>query len=134
MHLRLAPEFGGDGTFCGIIALHDTGSNILSLFISDFLHLGNTQGYQGWLGYSHIREASGTATYLRTILIQVQLVGNDGMPWSDWFWETGVVRTPNPDCERLTGSGIRDMFYIGTGPGNHVLAVSATKSGLTTLL
>ena len=38
MHLRLAPEFGGDGTFCGVIALNDTGSDILPLFTSDFKH------------------------------------------------------------------------------------------------
>ena len=34
---------------------------------------------------------------------------------------------------RLSGAGIRDALYFGTAPGSHVLAVSATKGGSTSL-
>ena len=46
MLLRLIPELGGDGTVCGIIAMNDTGSDVLSLFTTDLPYLrGNIQGY-----------------------------------------------------------------------------------------
>jgi len=51
MQLRLTPAHGGDGTVSGIIAMNDTGSDILSLFDTDIPHLGNIQGYRGWLGF-----------------------------------------------------------------------------------
>jgi hypothetical protein len=51
MLLRLTPTLGGDGTVYGIIAMNDTGSDILSLFTIDLPHLvGNIQGYLGWHG------------------------------------------------------------------------------------
>ena len=59
MLLRLTPGFGGDGTVCGIIAMDDTGSDMLTLFTTDMLHLGNIQGYAGWLAPTGVRDASG---------------------------------------------------------------------------
>ncbi len=134
MHLRLIPELGGDGTFCGVIVLNDTGSNIFTVFTSDFQHLGNTQEYDGWIGDGSVTDANGTATVLPQLIVQVRLVDNHSEPWSDWIFERAIVRTPHPSVDRLSGRGFRDVFYIGTGPGNHVLAVSASKGGLTTLL
>ena len=109
MHLRLIPELGGDRTFCGIIVLNDTGSDILTLFTTDFPHLGNIQGYHGWLGDVGMRDANGTITFFPQIIVQVQLVDNHGAPWSDWIWEDAIVRTPHPFVQRLSGrdSGIR---------------------------
>ncbi|KAF7503848.1 hypothetical protein GJ744_003238 [Endocarpon pusillum] len=134
MHLRLIPEFGGDGTFCGVLVLNDTGSTILTVFTSDFQHLGNTQGYGGWMEESLVTDANGAATVLPQLLVQVQLVDNHGEPWGDWIVEQAIVRTPTEAVERLSGRNFRNVFYIGTGPGNHVLAVSASKGGLTSLL
>jgi hypothetical protein len=62
MLLRLTPALGGNGTVCGIIAMNDTGSNILSLFTTDFPHLGNIQGYNGWHGQTRIMDANGGIT------------------------------------------------------------------------
>ena len=134
MLLRLTPGLGGDGTVCGIIAMNDTGSDMLTLFTTDLPSLGNIQGYLGWLAPTGVRDASGNTTSLPTILVQVQLVRDDQSPWGDWIDEWAVVRPPGPNVLRLSGVGIRAVLFIGTAPGNHVLAVGATKGGLTSLL
>ena len=135
MLLRLIPELGGDGTVCGFIAMNDTGSNALSLFTTDLSHLGrNIQGYFGWNGRVDIVDANGVITAFPRILVQVKLVKDDNMPWSDWIEEDAIVRQPHPHVSRLSGAGIRDALYIGTAPGNHLLAISATRGGLTSLL
>jgi hypothetical protein len=64
---RLIPDQGGDGTICGIIAMNDTGSDVLSLFDTDILYLGNLQGYTGWLGNTTIRYANGATNTYSTI-------------------------------------------------------------------
>jgi hypothetical protein len=79
-------------------------------------------------------DANGTITVFPTILVQVQLVRDDNAPWGDWIDERAIVRQPGLDVSRLSGVGIRDILYIGTAPGNHLLAVSATKGGLASLL
>jgi len=48
MLLRLTPAYGGDGTVHGIIAMNDTGSDVLTLFNTDLALLGNIHGYMGW--------------------------------------------------------------------------------------
>ena len=44
MLVRLTPALGGDGTVHGIIAMNDTGSDLLTLFNTDLALLGNIQG------------------------------------------------------------------------------------------
>src|ERR1700728_2968346 len=73
-------------------------------------------------------------TFLPRLLVQVQLVRDDDTPWGDWIPEIAIVRQPSPNLVRLSGGGIRDALYVGTPPGNHLLAVSATKGGLASLL
>jgi hypothetical protein len=106
MLLRLIPDQGGDGTVHGIIAMNDTRSDILSLFNTDMPHLGNLQGYAGFVG---------------------------NVAWSDWIVEEAMVQPLRPGVSRLSGIGIRGALYIGTAPGNHFLAVAATKGGLNSL-
>lgn len=134
MLLRLIPNLGGDGTTCGVIAMNDTGSDVLTLFSTDLLYLGHTPGYNGWLGTAGITDASGNTTFLPRLLVEVQLVRDDDTPWSDWIPEIAIVRQPSPNLVRLSGGGIRDALYVGTPAGNHLLAVSATKGGLASLL
>jgi hypothetical protein len=50
MLLRLMPHRGGDGTVCGIISMNDTGSDILSLFLSDLQLLRTYKGTVAGLG------------------------------------------------------------------------------------
>jgi hypothetical protein len=134
MLLRLIPAYGGDGTVHRIIAMNDTGSNVLSLFTTDLQQLGNMQGYTGWGPTRSIKDAHGVATPFRTIRVQVQLVKNDNTPWGSWIDELALVRSPTPNLARLSGCGIRRVLYIGTAPSNHLLAIADTKGGMTSLL
>jgi hypothetical protein len=109
MLLRLTPGLGGDGTIIGIIAMNDTGSDILTLFNTDLLALGNTQGHHGWLGRTGIMDATGTITFFPRILVQVQLVRDDDTPWSDWIAEDAIVKQHG--APRLSGIGIRHVLY-----------------------
>ena len=134
MLLRLMPHKGGDGTVHGIIAMNDTGSDILSLFHSDIPHLGNIQGYSGWDGLVSVSCANSAINNYPKIEVEVQLVRDDNTAWSDWFEEVAMVQPDSPGLLRLSGCGIRNVLYLGTSPGNHSLPVATTKGGLTSLL
>jgi len=134
MLLRLIPAYGGDGTTHRITVMNDTGSNILTLFTTDILQLGNMQGYAGWLASMGVTDATGTVTVFPTIRVQVQLVRDGNTPWGNWIDELAIVKQPGPNVMRLSGFGIRNALYLGTAPGNHVLAVAATKGGMASLL
>jgi hypothetical protein len=80
-------------------------------------------------------DANGTITVFSALIIEVQLVRDDNTPWGDWANELAIVKPPpGRRMPRLSGVGIGEHLYIGTAPGNHLLAVSATKGGLTSLL
>jgi hypothetical protein len=128
------PNQGGDGTVHAVIAMNDTGSNVLSLFDTDMPYLGNLQGYAGWLGNTMIRYANGTVNMRPMILVQVQLVRDDNSPWSEWIEERAILQPLSPGVPRLSGVGIRRALYLATAPGNHFLAAAATKGGLASLL
>lgn len=81
MLVRLIPAHGGDGTIHGIIAMNDTGSDMLTLFNTDLDALGNMQGYSGWQLPSAVLDANGTITVFRTIVVQVRLARGDNTPW-----------------------------------------------------
>ncbi|KAI9768493.1 MAG: hypothetical protein M1840_004903 [Geoglossum simile] len=125
MLARLIPELGGDGTIHGLIALNDTGSDILTLFDTDMACLGNAQGYGAWVGAVDV---------CPSVLVEIQLVRDDNSPWSNGIIEKAMVRPAGPGVPRLSGVQIRKAFYIATGPGNHFLAVSVTKDGLDSLI
>ena len=134
MLLRLTPAFGGDGTVLGIIAMNDTGSDLLTLFTTDLPLLGNSQGYIGWMGPMSVIDASGTTTVFPMIFVQVRPVRDDNTPWGNWIDEDAIVKQPGLGLSRLSGVGIRRHLYIGTAPGNNRLAVATTKGGLYSLL
>ena len=117
MLLRLTPIHGGDGTIYGIIAMNDTGSDLLTLFTIDLLQLGNIQGYVGWPGLTGVMDATGLITVYPMILVQVQLVRDDNTPWSDWIGEFAIVKQPVLNVPRLSGVEIRDILYISQGIG-----------------
>jgi hypothetical protein len=103
--------FGGDGTVRGIIAMNDTGSDILSLFNSDLQHLGNIQGYTGWRGVIPISYGNGAIQHYPKIRVEVQLVRDDNTPWSDWVEEVAIAKPDSPGLSRLSGYGIRNTVY-----------------------
>ena len=121
MLIRLIPERGGDGTTCGIIAMNDTGSSVLSLFHSDLPYLGNIQGYNGWVGNVAVAYANGAVNILPMIIVQVKLVRNDNTLWSEWIQELAVVQPQLPGQMRLSGFYIRQALYMGTAPGHNSL-------------
>ncbi len=110
MLLRLVPHLGGDGTVCGIVVMNDTGSDVLSLFHSDLQHLGNIQGYAGWLGHIPIACANGAINIYPRIRVEVQLVRDDNTPWSDWIEEEAIIQADSPGLLRLSGYGIRNVL------------------------
>ena len=55
------------------------------------------------------------------ILVQVQVVRDDNTTWSDWIDEVAIIKQPVLNVPRLSGIGIRDILYISTAPGNHLL-------------
>jgi hypothetical protein len=114
--------------------MNDTGSNIMTLFTTDLLQLGNMQGYTGWLTPLGVIDANGGRTVFRTILVEVQLVRDDNTPWGNWIVERAIVKQLGQNIPRLSGIGIRRALFIGTAPGNHALAVAATRGGLASLL
>src|SRR6266536_2294030 len=134
MLLRLMPHLGGDRTVYGIVAMNDTGSDVLSLFHSDLQHLGNIQGYGGWLGDIAIACANGVINIYPRIRVEVQMVRDDNTSWSEWIEEDAIIQPDGPGLSRLSDYGIRNVLYLGTSPGNHSLAVAATKGGLASLL
>ena len=77
MLLRLTPEFRGDRTIHGIIARNDTGSDILTLFDTGLLQLGNIQQYIGWQLPISIIDTNSGSTFFDRISVQVQLVQDD---------------------------------------------------------
>jgi hypothetical protein len=114
--------------------MNDTGFDILTIFDVDILFLGNFQDYVGWAGFVTIGGAGGIVGVFPKLSVQVRLVGDDDLPWSDWILEEAIVRPAGPGIPRLSGYGIREALYLATGLGNHILAASTTKGGLTLLL
>jgi hypothetical protein len=101
MLLRLMPNRGGDGTVHGIITMNDIGSDVLSLFYSNLQYLGNRQGYTGWRGVIPISYVNGAIQYYARIKVEVQLVRDDNIPWSDWIEELAIVKPDSPGLLRL---------------------------------
>lgn len=59
MEVRLCSELGGDGTRHGINVLNDTGSDVLTIFNTDLMSLGNYEQYTCWLEYIYISGCNG---------------------------------------------------------------------------
>ncbi len=135
MQIRLCPDLGGDGTRHGIHVVNDTGSDILSIFYADLQQLGNYQHYRGFLADALIGTANGSVERLHSLTVEVQFVASGTyVPWGSWFREQAVLRHLVPGVDRLSGLGMRNVYYFGTPPGNRHVAVSTSKTGLTSIL
>ena len=134
MHVRLIPELGGDGSMHGVICMNDTGSDVMTLFDTDLGYLGNLDEYRGWNPPINVCFANGERARHQSLSVQVQMVRNDGTPWTGWMSEDVVLTSLTPGKTRLSGAGIRAHLYIATAPGNRTLSVSTTVGGLTSIL
>ena len=114
MEIRLDPVRGGDGISIHRIAvIHDTGSNIMSIFDTDLAKLGDRQNFHGWIGPADVRNASGRTERFRRLLLQIRLIdGKNHKHLTDWMTETALVRPLAPGVPRLSGSLIRNEFIF----------------------
>jgi hypothetical protein len=135
MLLRLIPVLGAVAPPIGIAVMNDTGSDIMTLFTTDLPYFGpNIQGYHGWLQPTYTMDANGVVSVWPTILVQVCMARDDYTAWGNWIDEIAIVKPVAPNLPRLSGNGIRNELYFGTAPNNLRVAISKTKSGLTSLL
>lgn len=135
MEVRLCLGWGGDGTIQRIVALNDTGSDLLTLFYADLPYLGNYHQYEGWQQDVEVGTAGGRVETLLALLVEVRLVRPVTLTaWGDWIEELAVLRELVPGVERLSGGGDKGSFFFGTRPGNLQVAVSSTKGGLNAII
>ena len=116
-----------------LIAINDTGSDILTIFYSDLGQL-NMEGYLGWLLLVGMVDANGVCAFFDQIIVEVRMVDGNNMVWGLWIAERALVRNDDSNIQRLSGSGIRAHLYFGTVPGNNVLSVATTKGSMSSLL
>lgn len=134
MLLRLKRRRGGDGTEFPITVMNDTGSGIMSITQRDLQHVGNIQGYMGWIGDYNIGNADGVASRWPALMVKIQFIDLYTGARSDWIDEIAVVKPSLPGVPRLSGLAIRRAMYLATAPGNEMLAVSSNRPGLLTIL
>ncbi len=101
----------------GISVINDTGSNALTLFYTDLVHLGMHQQYNGWLGYNTTVTADGNSQDLSSVMVEIRMVRpGSHEPWGGWIPEVAVIRNAVAGVERLSGAGMRQSLYFGTPP------------------
>lgn len=117
MEVRLRPIFGGDGTRLGIFVLNDTGSSTLTILETDLGHLGNIDNYYGWCYDVYVTVGNGTFERLHSLWVEVRFVVSETVvPWGPWIVEQAVVRQVVPGIERLSGAGMRQLFFPAPPP------------------
>jgi hypothetical protein len=62
------------------------------------------------------------------------MIRQDGSAWGPWFGDNCVVRPAGAGMARLSGSGMRRVFYFGTDPTHNAVSVAATKGGMSSHL
>ena len=135
LQIRLCVDLGGDTSTTGINLLNDTGSDVLTLFTADLQRLGNFVNYQGWVRDAVIGTANGTQERLPSLLVEARFVDPQTfIAWGPWFREQAIIRHLVPGVQRLSGSNMRNQFYFGTGPGNQHVAVSTSKTRLSSII
>lgn len=76
--------------------------------------------------------ADGTSSFFEKYLVQWRLSEpTTNIGWSAWVTEEAIFRPSLPSTCRLTGNGIRENFYIGTGPASTTLSVATTRGGMS---
>ncbi|KAF3898664.1 hypothetical protein GTR04_0045 [Trichophyton interdigitale] len=114
--------------FLNITMLNDTGSSLLTVFDTDLVALGIPSTYGGYGPQIPISTAAGVLR--QNIAVEMQLLDSYGDPMSDWFFENSVVVPLAQGVTRLSGNGIRELFYFATAPGNTHLYVAKKKNGI----
>lgn len=117
--------------------LHDTGSNVLSLFLEDLMAMGDQETitlYQA-AGSTVVSNADGVMSILLTMSVEYRFcLADNGEAWSPWMTEDAVFRPLTPDVCRLSGMAMRSYYYFGTGPNTPTLSIASTKGGMSSQL
>lgn len=125
------PQYGGDANLTHpILVCNDTGSNVLTIFMSDLLALrfDITLHLQAVQGSIQINTANGWA--LQTLMfVEMQILTSAFVPLTPWFEESAIVKANSPGDARLSGSAMRNYLFFATAPGNAHLYVAQTKAG-----
>jgi len=134
---RLMAMFGGDpNVTLPVVIANDTGSNVQTVFTSDLASLNyDPNTYRGLVEPAMVTTAGGVVVR-EQILIEMQLARADGTAASPWFPELAVITPITPEVQqaRLSGEGIRKLFYFATAPGNETLYVAMKKGGIVSQL
>lgn len=116
-------------TFIDVIIGNDTGSNILTIFPNDLAALNyDAQTYEGNMGHAWVNTANGVCGRAK-VAVEIMLMRADGSSVSGWFFEAAAVTplTPGQHLPRLSGAGMRRLFYFASSPGNANLYVAEKR-------
>ncbi|KAJ6108029.1 hypothetical protein N7523_009352 [Penicillium sp. IBT 18751x] len=111
---------------------NDTGSNVLTLFMSDLMALQFDTALHGaaMQGATPISTANGQALQ-PLILVDLQILTSDFVALTPWFEEIAIVKPDNPGDVRLSGAAMRNHLFFATAPGNAYLKYIFTPYFLT---
>ncbi|KAJ5976045.1 hypothetical protein N7481_009752 [Penicillium waksmanii] len=103
---------------------NDTGSNVLTVFMSDLLALQFDMVLHGPAiqGATPIHTANGQALQ-PLIFVDMQILTSAFVALTPWFRETAIVKPDSPGDARLSGAAMRNHLFFATAPGNAHLGV-----------
>jgi len=127
--LRLAEHHGGQADIMTYVTVaNDTGSNRQTVLDIDLTALGTLPTYRGWMLPAMIYTAGG-AVIREQIVLEIQMITQDGKELTPWISEECVVVhvQPNIHTYRLSGQQMRNYLYFATSPGNISLYIAQKK-------
>ncbi|KAJ5484060.1 hypothetical protein N7539_005856 [Penicillium diatomitis] len=130
--IRLPPQYGGNEHLTRpFLVCNDTGSNVLTVFMSDLLALQFDMVLHGPAiqGATPINTANGQALQ-PLIFVDMQIVTSSFVALTPWFRETAIVKPDSPGDARLSGAAMRNHLFFATAPGNAHLYVAQKKAGI----
>lgn len=79
--------------------------------------------------------ANRTVEHLHSLWVEVRFVVSETLvPWGLLIVEQAVARQVVPGIERLSGAGMRQLFFFGASPGNTHVAVGTSKYGMSSIV
>ncbi|KAJ5783154.1 hypothetical protein N7457_004928 [Penicillium paradoxum] len=130
--IRLPPQYGGNEHLTRpFLVCNDTGSNVLTVFMSDLLAFQFDMVLHGpaMQGATPINTANGQALQ-PLIFVDMQILTSAFVALTPWFRETAIVKPDSPGDARLSGAAMRNHLFFATAPGNAHLYVAQKKAGI----
>ncbi|KAJ5722168.1 hypothetical protein N7488_000203 [Penicillium malachiteum] len=130
--IRVPPQYGGNEHLTRpFLVCNDTGSNVLTLFMSDLLALqfDMVLHSQAMQGAAPINTANGHALQ-PLIFVDMQILTSAFVVLTPWFRETAIVKPDSPGDARLSGAAMPNHLFFATAPGNAHLYVVQKKAGI----